>query len=83
MLRFELRLLPVTNGASETEAKIIEDSNKTAEHSFKHLKKLLGQKRCRKHPSSPNKIRVSAVKGGDPKAELVMYCCPEFLKTIK
>lgn len=83
MLRFELRLLPATDGASEKEAKIIEDSNSMAEHSFNHLKKLLGQKRCRKHPSSPNKIRVTAVKGGDPKAELVMYCCSEFVKLIK
>jgi hypothetical protein len=83
MLRFDLKLLPLDEGASEAEAKIIADSNAAAKHSCRHLKKLLGNKRCRKHPSSPNKIRITAVKGGDPKAELMMYCCPEFIKVLK
>jgi hypothetical protein len=80
MLRLELRLLP--QGENEKENKIIASSNALAERGFAHLKKLIGKKRCRKHPSSPNKIRVYAVKGGDPKAEVVVYCCPHFLKAL-
>lgn len=83
MIRFDLNLLPLEDGISEAEAKIIQSSNDQAKRSCNHLKKLLNGKRCRKHPSSPNKIRVSAVKGGDPKGELMLYCCPEFLKVFK
>jgi hypothetical protein len=83
MLRFDLKLIPIEEASNEAEAKIIEASNAAAEHSCKHLKKLIGKKRCRKHPSSPNKVRVFAVKGGDPTAQLVFHCCPTFLKMIK
>lgn len=83
MLRFELKLLPLDEAANEADANIIAKSNEAAEHSFRHLKKLLGNKKCRKHPSSPNKIRVNAVKGGDPTAQLLLTCCPEFTKQIR
>lgn len=82
MIRFELKLLP-TEGIDPADAKIISTSNAVAEHAFNHLKKLIGKRKCRKHPSSPNKLRIFAVKGGDPKAELVAYCCPAFLKRLK
>jgi hypothetical protein len=82
MLRIELRLLP-EDGASGVDAKAISSANAIAEHSFHHLKKLIGKRRCRKHPSSPNRLRVFAVKGSDPQVELVSYCCPEFVKTLK
>jgi hypothetical protein len=82
MIRFELRLLP-EEGANPSELKAISSANAVAEHSFQHLKKLIGKKKCRRHPSSPNKIRVFAVKNGDPKAELVSYCCPLFVKMLK
>ena len=83
MLRFDLKLIPPEEAKNEADAKIISDSNAQAKFSLRHLQKLLGNKKCRKHPSSPNKIRVKAVKGGDPKAELLVYCCPEFVKMIK
>jgi hypothetical protein len=81
MIRFELRLLPEEGNA--TDLKAITSANAIAEHSYHHLKKLIGKRRCRKHPSSPNKLRVFAVKGSDPKVELVFYCCPDFVKTLK
>ena len=65
------------------DAKIINDSNQKATFGMKHVRRLIENKRCRKHPSSPNKIRVTAIKGGEPKAELVVHCCPEFLKVFK
>ena len=83
MIRFELKLIPVEEAANEKEKQVIASSNALAEHSFKHFKKLVGQRKCRKHPSSPNKIRIHAVKGGDPKAELVAYCCPAFFNAFK
>jgi len=81
MLRFELRLLPEEGNGSDITA--IKSANAIAEHSYHHLKKLIGKRRCRKHPSSPNKLRVFAVKGGDPKVELVSYCCPDFVKKLR
>jgi hypothetical protein len=81
MIRIELKLLPMDEeGADE---KVITTSNASAKHAYEHLKKLIGKRRCRKHPSSPNKLRIYAVKGGDPKAELVSYCCPDFVKRLK
>jgi hypothetical protein len=82
MIRFELKLLPV-DGVSPAESEEINSANAIAEHSCKHLKKLLGKRRCRKHPSSPNKLRIYAVKGAGPKVELVAYCCPDFVKKLK
>ena len=83
MIRFELKLLP-TEGANPAEAKEITDANELAELSYKHLKKLIGHRRCRKHPSSPNKLRVFAEKGSKyPRVEVVSYCCPNFVKSLK
>jgi hypothetical protein len=82
MIRFELKLLE-DNGSNPEESKVISSSNGEAQHAYNHLKKLIGKRKCRKHPSSPNKLRIYAVLGGDPKAELVSYCCPAFVKRIK
>lgn len=83
MIRYDLKLLPVEDAKNEAEAKLINEANELAKRSCNHLKKLLTGKRCRKHPSSANKIRVTAIKGGDPKGELMLHCCPEFLKIFK
>jgi hypothetical protein len=83
MIRFELKLLPV-EGANPAEAKEIVSANELAELSYKHLKKLIGNKRCHKHPSSANKLRVFAEKGSKyPRVEVVSYCCPDFVKSLK
>lgn len=82
MIRFELKLLQ-DDGSNPADSKIISSSNAVAQHAYNHLKKLIGKRKCRKHPSSPNKLRIYAVMGGDPKAELVSYCCPAFVKRIK
>jgi hypothetical protein len=81
MIRFELKLLSEEENGGPAE--VINTSNAVAKHACQHLKKLIGKRRCRKHPSSANKLRVYAVKGGDPKAEVVAYCCPDFLKRLK
>ena len=83
MVRFDIKLLEQNGAQNDAEAKIIADSNISAQLGMRHLKKLLHHKKCHKHPSAPNKIRVFAVKGGDPKAEVVSYCCSFFLKQIK
>ena len=83
MIRFELKLLPA-DGASPAELQEINEANQLAELSFRHLKKLIGHRRCRKHPSSPNKLRIFAEKGSEyPRVEVVNYCCPHFVKTLK
>lgn len=83
MIRFELKLLPA-EGASAAELKEINSANQLAELSFKHLKKLIGNRRCRKHPSSANKLRVFAEKNAKyPRVEVVSYCCPDFVKSLK
>jgi hypothetical protein len=82
MIRFELKLLPV-EGSNAAELELIKVANASAEHSCKHLKKLIGKRKCRKHPSSPNRLRINAVKGADPTVDLVAYCCPDFVKTLK
>lgn len=82
MIRFDLKLLE-DDGSNPEKSKAIAASNADAQHACSHLKKLIGKKKCRKHPSSPNKIRLFAVLGGDPKAELVSYCCPEFVKLLR
>jgi hypothetical protein len=83
MVRFDIKLISENEAQNDAEAKIIHASNLSAQVGMRHLKKLLRTKRCHKHPSAPNKIRVFAVKGGDPKAEVVSYCCSFFLKQIK
>jgi len=81
MIRLELRLLPVDENGSASE--LITVANNEARHACEHLKKLIGKRKCRKHPSSPNKIRISAVAGAGPSAELLAYCCPDFVKRIR
>lgn len=82
MIRFDLKLLE-DDGSNPANSKVIEASNQEAKHACNHLKKLIGKRKCRKHPSSPNKLRIYAVLGGNPKAELVAYCCPAFVKRLK
>jgi|GEM_PF-1801047 len=82
MIRFDLKLLE-DDGSNPADSKAISRSNEVAQHACNHLKKLIGKKKCRKHPSSPNKIRLYAILGKDPKAELVSYCCPAFVKLLK
>lgn len=82
MIRFDLKLLQ-DDGSNPQNSKLISSSNEVAKHACDHLKKLIGKRKCRKHPSSPNKLRIYAVLGGEPKAELVSYCCPAFVKRIK
>jgi hypothetical protein len=81
MIRFELKLLPVDENGSASQAVIA--ANAEAKHAYEHLKKLIGKRKCRKHPSSPNKLRIFAVEGAGPRADLVAYCCPDFVKRIK
>lgn len=83
MIRFDLKLLPV-EGASPAEVAEIESANELATLSYRHLKRLIGRKRCRKHPSSPNKLRVFAEVGSKyPRVEVVNYCCPKFIKSLR
>ena len=83
MIRLELKLLP-EDGANPAELKAITAANELAEHTFRHLKKLIGNRRCRKHPSSPNKLRMFAEKNSKyPRVEVVSYCCPDFVKSLK
>jgi hypothetical protein len=82
MIRFDLKLLD-EEGSNAADSKLIASSNAVAKHACEHLKKLIGKRKCRKHPSSPNKLRIFAVLGGEPRAELVSYCCPAFVKRIK
>jgi hypothetical protein len=78
MIRFDLKLLEDTGNNPE-----VSHSNEVALHAYQHLRKLIGRRKCRKHPSSPNKIRMYATLGGDPKAELVSYCCPQFVRLLR
>jgi hypothetical protein len=83
MIRFDIKLLP-EEGASPAEAKEIASANELAELSLKHLKKLIGNRKCHKHPSSPNKLRIFAEKGAKyPRVEVISYCCPNFVKSLK
>lgn len=83
MVRFDIKLIPENEAQNEAEAKLIAEANKAAQVGLLHLRKILGKRKCHKHPSAPNKIRVFAVKGGEPKAEMFSYCCQAFLKLIK
>jgi hypothetical protein len=81
MIRLELKLLPVEGNANDIQK--IEAANEEAKHACEHLKKIIGTRKCRKHPSSPNKIRIYADTEAGPRAELRAYCCVEFVKRIK
>ncbi len=83
MVRFDIKLISENEAQNDTEAKLIADANTAAKAGMAHLKKILRHRKCHKHPSAPNKIRVFAVKGGEPRAEMFSYCCPAFLKLIK
>ncbi len=83
MVRFDIKLISENEAQNDTEAKLIADANIAAKAGMAHLKKILRHRKCHKHPSAPNKIRVFAVKGGEPRAEMFSYCCPAFLKLIK
>lgn len=81
MIRIDLKLLPTDDNG--TDAKKIEYANNEATIAAVHLRKLLGKRKCRKHPSSPNKIRITATISGKPQADLMFVCCPDFAKRIK
>lgn len=83
MVRFDIKLISENEAQNEADAKMIAEANKAAQIGLVHLKKILRNRKCHRHPSAPNKIRVFAVKGGEPKAEMVSYCCSAFLKLIK
>lgn len=79
MIRIECKLLPEGEGGNE---QVIAESNADAKRSSDHLRYLIGNKKCRKHPSNNNKIRVLAVMGGNPKMEIVNLCCTDFYKRL-
>lgn len=83
MMRFDVKLLKTEAATSDEDLKAIEDANLEAKKGMRHLKYLIGNLKCRKHPSAPNKIRVTAVKGDKPKATIASYCCSGFLDMIR
>ena len=83
MVRFDIKLIPENEAQNEADAKLIAEANHAAQVGLLHLRKILQKRKCYKHPSAPNKIRVFAVKGGEPRAEMLSFCCPSFLKLIK
>jgi hypothetical protein len=78
MVRFQVKLLP--ENAADPAVAI---ANDLADKSMHHMEKIIGNRKCHKHPSYVNKIKVVAVKNQDPKVEVVDYCCPDFYKAIK
>lgn len=77
MIRLNLQLLPDTLPGNQVAA-----SNKLSEKSCNHLRGLIGNMKCRKHPSFKNVIKIVAVEGKDPKVEVVSICCQEFLQRL-
>ncbi|HQQ94500.1 MAG TPA: hypothetical protein PLQ93_08090 [Bacteroidia bacterium] len=77
MVRFQLK--PISENASDP---AVAAANALADKSMKHMEKIIGSRKCHKHPSYVNKIKIVAVKGQDPKVEVVDYCCPDFYKAI-
>lgn len=78
MIRVEVKLLPEDGNDAQAA-----NANAIAKHSSDHLRYLIGNRKCRKHPSNNNKIRVFAVKNSDPKMEIVSICCTDFYKRLK
>lgn len=78
MVRFDLKLLP-----ENAEDASISLANSLADKTMKHLKGIVGNKKCHKHPSYVNRIKINAVKDQDPKVQVVDYCCGEFYKILK
>ncbi|MBX3164665.1 MAG: hypothetical protein KF900_09290 [Bacteroidetes bacterium] len=81
MIRIDIKLLPEDESGKDTA--LISAANAEAETGGKHLERLIGTRKCRKHPSNINKIRVIAVKGGSPKMEVLNMCCVDFYKRLK
>ncbi|MES2680340.1 MAG: hypothetical protein V4635_10665 [Bacteroidota bacterium] len=73
MIRFNLQLLP-ENPSDKT----VSQSNAAAEQGCTHIVNLIGDMKCKKHPSFKNVINIISVKGKDPKAEIVRICCQQF-----
>ena len=80
MIRIDIKLLPEEGGK---DADLVAAANAEATKGGEHLRKLIGDRKCRKHPSNINKIRVYAVKGGRPKMEVMNIVCIDFYKRIK
>ncbi len=79
MVRVEIQLLP-EEGNDRQE---IQKANAEAHHGGEHLRVLVGNRKCSRHPSANNKLRVIAVKGGDPKLEVISMCCIRYYKQLK
>ncbi len=77
MVRLEVKLIT----ENETDPTVV-SANALADKVFTHLKKLIGNRKCHKHPSYVNKLKIHAIKNADPKIEIVDYCCPEFNKAL-
>ncbi len=78
MIRFNLQLLPdAAPGNSQ-----VATSNEASEKSCNHLKALIGDMKCRKHPSFKNVINVVSVAGKDPRIEIVSICCQDFYNRL-
>jgi hypothetical protein len=77
MIRFNLQLLP--EDPSDTD---VAKANAAAELGCTHMDYLIGNLKCKKHPSFKNVITVTAIKGQDPKAEIVRVCCQKFYERI-
>jgi len=73
MIRFNLKLLPENPADKE-----VTKSNAAAEKGYEHISYLIGSMKCRKHPSFKNVVNIIAVKGADPKAEVMRVCCQKF-----
>lgn len=80
MVRIDIKLLS-EEGAKNPAA--VAAANADAEQGGKHLERLIGKRKCRKHPSQINRIRVYAVEGGNPKMEVLSMCCMDFYKHLK
>jgi hypothetical protein len=57
-------------------------TNENTEKSYNHLRSLIGNQRCKKHPSFKNVINVVAVEGKDPRIEVVNICCQDFYNSL-
>lgn len=78
MIRFNLQLLPdAAPGNSQ-----VSNSNEATEKSCSHLKALIGDMKCRKHPSFKNVINVVSVAGKEPRIEIVSICCQDFYSRL-
>ena len=80
MIRVDVVLLPVEG----KNAAAAETANAVAKHSSDHLRYLIGNRKCRKHPSNNNRIRLYAtLDEKNPKMEIMSICCTDFYKRLK